>query len=94
MSRARNLPVGKAARNSRARALRSLGIIFVGNNTDSSCPLSTALVQRFVQLHVPDRRPERDALITATALVHRLKLVTRNVADFEPMGVDLIAPWE
>jgi toxin FitB len=43
---------------------------------------------------VPDRRPERDALIATTALVHRLKRVTRNVADFEPMAVDLIAPWE
>jgi predicted nucleic acid-binding protein len=43
---------------------------------------------------VPDRRPERNALIAATALVYRLKLVTRKVADFEPMGVDLINPWE
>jgi predicted nucleic acid-binding protein len=54
----------------------------------------TLVAQRCAQLHVPDRRPERDALIAATALVHRLKLVTRNVADFEPMGVDLINPWE
>jgi hypothetical protein len=43
---------------------------------------------------VPDRRAERDALIAATALVHRLKVVTRNVADFEPMGVDPINPWD
>jgi len=46
------------------------------------------------QRHVPDRRPERDALIAATALVCRLKLVTRNVAESEPMGVDLINSWE
>jgi hypothetical protein len=45
-------------------------------------------------LHVPDRRPERDALIAATALVHHLTVVTRNVADFEPMGVELLNPWE
>lgn len=56
--------------------------------------LDTLVAQRCAQLLVPDRRPERDALIAATALVHRLKLVTRNVADFEPMGVDLINPWE
>ena len=56
--------------------------------------VDTVVAQRCAQLHVPDRRPERDALIAATALVHRLKLVTRNVADFEPMGVDLINPWE
>ena len=56
--------------------------------------VDTDVAQRCANLHVPDRRPERDALIAATALVHRLKLVTRNVADFEPMGVDLINPWE
>lgn len=56
--------------------------------------VDTLVAQRCAQLHVPDRRPERDALIAATALVHRLKLVTRNVADFEPMGVDPINPWE
>ena len=56
--------------------------------------VDTGVAQRCANLHVPDRRPERDALIAATALVHRLKLVTRNVADFEPMGVDLINPWE
>ena len=56
--------------------------------------VDTVVAQRCARLHVPDRCPERDALIAATALVHRLKLVTRNVADFEPMGVDLINPWE
>ena len=61
---------------------------------DRVLAVDTVVAQRCAQLHVPDRRPERDALIAATALVHRLKLVTRNVADFEPMGVDLINPWE
>jgi predicted nucleic acid-binding protein len=37
---------------------------------------------------------ERDALIAATALVHGLRVVTRNVADFAPMGVELVNPWE
>ena len=45
------------------------------------------------RLHVPDRRPAHDALIAATAQVHGLTLVTRNVADFEPTGVHLINPW-
>lgn len=56
--------------------------------------VDTAVAQRCAQLHVPDPRAERDALIAATALVHRLKVVTRNVADFQPMGVDLINPWD
>jgi predicted nucleic acid-binding protein len=56
--------------------------------------VDTAVAQRCARLHVPNPRAERDALIAATALVHRLTLVTRNVADFQPMGVDLLNPWE
>jgi len=52
-----------------------------------------AVAQRCARLHVPDPRAERDALIAATAMVHGLTVVTRNVADFEPTGVALLNPW-
>jgi predicted nucleic acid-binding protein len=55
--------------------------------------VDTAVAKRCARLHVPDPRADRDALIAATALVHRLTVVTRNVADFEAMGVDLLNPW-
>ena len=45
------------------------------------------------KLHVPDPQPERDALIAATALVHKLTVVTRNENDFVPAGVQVINPW-
>jgi predicted nucleic acid-binding protein len=48
---------------------------------------------RCAALHVPDRRSERDALIAATALVHGMTVVTRNVADFAPTGVPVLNPW-
>jgi len=51
------------------------------------------VVQRSSALHVPNPRPVRDGLIAATALVHGLTVVTRNVADFQPCGVTLINPW-
>jgi hypothetical protein len=35
-----------------------------------------------------------DGLIGATALVHDLTVVTRNVADFEPLGVPVLNPWD
>jgi predicted nucleic acid-binding protein len=57
-------------------------------------PVDTAVAQRCARLHVPDKRGERDALIAATALVHGMTVVTRNVADFKPTGVTLINPWE
>ncbi len=57
-------------------------------------PVDTAVAQRSAKLHVPDPRPVRDGLIGATALVHRMTVVTRNVADFEPFGVLLLNPWE
>src|ERR1017187_1966390 len=55
--------------------------------------VDTAVALRCASLHVPNPRAERDALIAATALVHRLRVVTRTVADFEPMGVGTLNPW-
>lgn len=56
-------------------------------------PVTVAIARRSAALHVPDPRPEGDALIAATALSHGLTVVTRNIADFEPMGVQLLNPW-
>jgi predicted nucleic acid-binding protein len=45
-------------------------------------------------LYIRDPRSERDAMIAATASVHGMTVVTRNAADFEPMGVPLLNPWQ
>ena len=62
--------------------------------TDRILPVDTAVARRCAGLHVPDRRSDRDALIAATALVHRLTIVTRNVEDFAPTGAKLLNPWD
>ena len=56
--------------------------------------IDTAVAQRCAMLHVPNPRTDRDALIAATALVHGLTVATRNVADFEGMGIGVQNPWE
>ena len=56
--------------------------------------VDTAVAQRCARLHVPDPRSERDSLIAATALVHGMTVVTRNVADFAPSGVPILNPWD
>ena len=55
--------------------------------------VDAAVAQRSARLHVPDPRPVRDGLIAATALVHGMTVVTRNVADFVPTGVATLNPW-
>jgi predicted nucleic acid-binding protein len=55
--------------------------------------IDTTVAQRCAALHVPNPRSDRDALIAATAIVHGLTVATRNVADFEGMGVDVLNPW-
>jgi predicted nucleic acid-binding protein len=57
-------------------------------------PVDTDVALRCARLHVPDPRPQVNALIAATALVHDLTLVTRNVADFAALGVPVLNPWE
>lgn len=55
--------------------------------------IDTAVAGCCASLHVPNRRADHDAFIAATALLHGMTVVTRNVADFEPTGVKTIDPW-
>ena len=56
--------------------------------------IDVAVAQRCAKLHVPDPKSERDALIAATALVHGMTVVTRNIDDFVSTAVELLNPWE
>lgn len=56
--------------------------------------IDAAVAQRCAALPVPNPRSDRNALIAATALVHGMTVVTRNVSHFRPTGVALVNPWE
>jgi predicted nucleic acid-binding protein len=62
--------------------------------SERTVPIDRAVALVCARLHVPDPRPERDAFIAASALVHGMTLATRNVVDFAPMGVPLLNPWD
>jgi predicted nucleic acid-binding protein len=57
-------------------------------------PIDLEIARRCAALHVPHPRPLGDALISATALVHGMTVVTRDEKDFQPTGVALLNPWE
>lgn len=65
----------------------------LGGFAERILPVDTDIARRCAGLHVPNRRPDRDALIAATALLYGLTLVTRNVRDFADTGVALHDPW-
>ncbi|HRJ53918.1 MAG TPA: type II toxin-antitoxin system VapC family toxin [Candidatus Thiothrix moscowensis] len=55
--------------------------------------VDTAVAWQCASLHVPDPRSDRDALIAASAMAHGMAVVTRNVEDFKPTGVEIVNPW-
>lgn len=58
-------------------------------------PLDDQVEQRAIELRQQKKMALGDAIIAATALVHGLKLVTRNVDDFEHItGLELLNPFD
>lgn len=57
-------------------------------------PVDTTIALRSAHMHVPDPHPVRDGLIAATALVHGMTIVSRNVADFIRTDAMVLNPWK
>ncbi|MCL2849482.1 MAG: type II toxin-antitoxin system VapC family toxin [Micrococcales bacterium] len=57
-------------------------------------PVDAGVARRAAALHLPSQAPEADAYIAATAFVHGLSVVTRNVRDFARFdGLVVTDPW-
>jgi toxin FitB len=56
-------------------------------------PLDAAVARIAAGLQAANTRPERAALMAATALCHKFSIVTGQARDFAGTGVKLINPW-
>ncbi len=61
-------------------------------------PVTGDIVERWAKLTIAAKRKGKtvgmsDGLIAATAFQHGLTLVTRDVSDFEDLGITLLNPW-
>lgn len=63
---------------------------------DRLLPITGAIADRWGRLLAEVGRPVAaiDSLLAATALVHGLRLVTRNTTDFDFPGLDVVDPWK
>ncbi len=66
----------------------------VKHYSDRILPLDEDTAQVWGRLRVPNYENALDKQIAATALVHSLVLVTRNVSHFQGMGLELFNPFE
>ena len=63
---------------------------------DRVLPIDTHVAEEWGRMtaRLPRPIPAIDSLIAATAIRHRLAIVTRNESDFASTGVDIVNPWK
>jgi predicted nucleic acid-binding protein len=76
-----------------AAALDSWLVRLSEAHRDRILPVDRAIAEEWGRMNAPDPLPVIDGLLAATAKVVGLTLVTRNVADVERAGVELLDPF-
>ncbi|CAH1696085.1 Ribonuclease VapC [Hyphomicrobiales bacterium] len=64
------------------------------DHADRILPVTDQIAVEWGRIAAIRPRGDIDGLIAATAIVHDLILVTRNVADFQDTGASVINPWD
>jgi len=85
----------RARDKTRAENLESWLAGLTGAYRERILPVTADVAEEWGRLNVaPARPPIVDGLMAATAKVHRLTLVTRNVADVARTGVMVVNPFD
>lgn len=84
----------RGRRPMRAAVFERWLVLIVDLFADRIIGIDRRIADRWGRLNAPERRPAIDGLMAATALVHELTIVTRNVRDFERTGVRCLNPFE
>jgi predicted nucleic acid-binding protein len=77
-----------------AKALERWLRRLVAEHRERILPIDLPVAEEWGRLNVPDPLPVVDALLAATAKVHGLTFVTRNVKDVARTGVELMNPFD
>jgi predicted nucleic acid-binding protein len=75
-----------------ARLARWLGTV-TREYADAILPFDEEIAQIWGRLRVPHAGNPLDKQMAATALIHGLTVVTRNVVHYEPTGVAILDPF-
>ena len=76
-----------------AQALEAWLAEVIATQGERMLPVDEAIADRWGRFNVPDPLPAIDGLLAATASVHGLTLVTRNVRHVERTGGNLLNPF-
>ena len=91
--------IRKGIENIRRRDVRSAVALekwllnVIEDHADRILVVDVDIAEEWGRLNAADPLPVIDSLIAATAKVHGLTLVTRNVPDMVRTGVDALNPW-
>lgn len=64
------------------------------DHVDRIVPVNDQISVEWGRIAAIRPRGDVDGLIAATAIVHDLILVTRNIRDFEDTGASIVNPWD
>jgi toxin FitB len=76
-----------------AEALDNWFHVLEASLADNLLPVDQAIAEEWGRFNVPDPLPMLDSLLAATASVHGMTLVTRNLKDVERTGVECLNPF-